>query len=407
MTDVPEIRFKGYTDAWEQRKLGEVAETTFWGGTPSTSNYDFWNGNIPWIQSSDISEHNVSNVNLRKYITEKGLETSAAKLVPAKSIAVVIRVGVGKLSVVPFDFATSQDFLSLANLNIDIWFGVYALYKRMQKEITYVQGTSIKGITKDELLNIIMSIPSTLPEQIAIGRFIHTLDNTITLHQRKLDGLKKLKAGYLQQMFPQAGESVPKVRFTGFVGGWKTRELGTISIKVTQKNKNSEFTETFTNSAEYGIINQRDFFDKDISNEKNLDGYYIVQPNDFVYNPRISNYAPVGPIKRNLLGRTGVMSPLYYVFRIVDGDFNFIEKYFESISWHEFMKLNGDNGVRSDRFNIKDSVFEKMPIQFPKYQEQTAIGNFFRNIDEQITNQSQKLEQIKQLKSAYLQKMFV
>jgi type I restriction enzyme S subunit len=180
-----------------------------------------------------------------------------------------------------------------------------------------------------------------------------------------------------------------------------------ISTKITQKNKNNEFSETFTNSAEHGIISQRDFFDKDISNEKNLNGYYIVQPDDFVYNPRISNYAPVGPIKRNLLGRAGVMSPLYYVFRMISGDFTFIEKYFESVYWHEFMNLNGDNGVRSDRFNIKDSVFEKMPIPFPTYKEQTIIGNFLRNLDEQITLQAKKLEQLKRLKVAYLQKMFI
>jgi type I restriction enzyme S subunit len=167
------------------------------------------------------------------------------------------------------------------------------------------------------------------------------------------------------------------VRFAGFTGEWETRELGEISIKVAEKNKNNEFSETLTNSAEYGIISQREFFDKDISNVKNLDGYFVVRPDDFVYNPRISNHAPVGPIKRNLLGRTGVMSPLYYVFRTTKGNITFIEKYFESIYWHEFMKINGDNGVRSDRFNIKDSVFEEMPVPFPSISEQATIGKFF------------------------------
>ncbi|MEB7430999.1 hypothetical protein NEN51_13160 [Enterococcus lactis] len=141
--------------------------------------------------------------------------------------------------------------------------------------------------------------------------------------------------------------------------------MGDISDKVTEKNKHNEFSETLTNSAEYGIINQRDFFDKDISNEKNLNGYYIVRPDDFVYNPRISNSAPVGPIKRNKLERTGVMSPLYYVFRVHDVDKTFLEKYFSTNGWHKFMKLNGDSGARSDRFAIKDSVFREIPIPVP------------------------------------------
>jgi len=267
-------------------------------------------------------------------------------------------------------------------------------------------GTTVQSVNVPDLQKMELGYPS-IDEQTTIGTFFRTLDNCIAINQRKHNGLKKLKAAYLQQMFPQAGERVPRVRFEGFTEPWTTRELGAISVKVSHKNKNNEYSETLTNSAEYGIISQRDFFDKDISNQKNLDGYFIVHPDDFVYNPRISSYAPVGPVKRNLLGRIGVMSPLYYVFRMVDGNLNFVERYFESIYWHEFMKLNGDNGVRADRFNIKDSIFETMPIPFPTLEEQATIGIFFRNLDTQITIQAQKTEQIKQLKTAYLQKMFI
>ena len=208
-------------------------------------------------------------------------------------------------------------------------------------------------------------------------------------------------------MFPQTGEVVPRVRFDGFNGAWGVRGLGEISVKVSEKNKDNAHAETLTNSAEHGIISQRDFFDKDISNERNLGTYFVVQPNDFVYNPRISNFAPVGPIKRNCLGRTGVMSPLYYVFRITEGDLTFIEKYFESSYWHEFMKMNGDNGVRADRFNIKDSMFEQIPIPYPDLEEQKAIGNFLERFDYIIADQQSKLNKMICLKSAYLQKMFV
>ncbi|WP_282139590.1 restriction endonuclease subunit S [Cytobacillus oceanisediminis] len=198
----------------------------------------------------------------------------------------------------------------------------------------------------------------------------------------------------------------PDIRFAGFTGEWKLRRLGEISEKVTEKNKNNIYSETLTNSAEYGIINQRDFFDKDISNEKNLDGYYVVHPDDFVYNPRISNLAPVGPIKRNKLGRIGVMSPLYYVFRTHDVDKAYLEKYFSSNSWHIFMKLNGDSGARSDRFAIKDSIFREMPIPTPSIEEQFKIGDFFEQLDNNITLHQQELTTLKQTKQGFLQKMF-
>ena len=183
--------------------------------------------------------------------------------------------------------------------------------------------------------------------------------------------------------------------------------MGEVSDKVTEKNKDNEFNETLTNSAEYGIISQRDFFDKDISNSKNLDTYYVVRPNDFVYNPRISNSAPVGPIKRNTLRRTGVMSPLYYVFRLFEVEPLYVEKYFETTYWHTFMQMNGDSGVRSDRFNIRDSLLEEMPIPLPNACEQTAIGNFFNTLDIIVTLHKRKLDGLKELRNGYLQRMFL
>ena len=125
----------------------------------------------------------------------------------------------------------------------------------------------------------------------------------------------------------------PKLRFPGFNDPWEQRKLGEISDKVTEKNTENFYDETLTNSAEFGIVTQRDFFDKNISNAKNLNGYYVVQNDDFVYNPRISNFAPVGPIKRNKLARTGVMSPLYYVFRTHDIDKTYLEHYFDTTCW--------------------------------------------------------------------------
>ncbi|HEL1581756.1 TPA: restriction endonuclease subunit S [Streptococcus suis] len=200
--------------------------------------------------------------------------------------------------------------------------------------------------------------------------------------------------------------TVPRLRFPGFTDAWKQRKLGEVAEKISQKNLDRQYVETFTNSAEFGIISQRDFFEKNISSLDNISGYYIVSPDDFVYNPRISNLAPVGPIKRNKLGRVGVMSPLYTIFRFSDIHLDFVEKYFDTTIWHRYMELNGDSGARSDRFAIKDSVFKGLPIPLPALPEQEAIGSFFSDLDQLITLHQRKLDDVKELKKALLQKMF-
>ena len=116
-----------------------------------------------------------------------------------------------------------------------------------------------------------------------------------------------------------------------------------------------------------------------------MDGYYIVKNEDFVYNPRISTSAPVGPINRNKLGRTGVMSPLYTVFRPHDVDTTYLEHFFKCAYWHSFMNFNGDSGARSDRFSIKDDVFFQMPIPLPYIDEQRKIGELLTRLDHLIT----------------------
>lgn len=197
----PRVRFSGFTGDWNERKIGEICNATFGGGTPSTSNDDFWNGDLPWLQSSDLTEHDVMRIKRRKHISVKGVENSSAKLVPANSIAIVTRVGVGKICLIPFQYATSQDFISLSDFNINTWFGVYMIYSKLQKELNAVQGTSIKGVTKDELLNKTISVPPSLSEQTIIGNFFYNLDEQITAHTAKLEQLRQLKAAYLQKMF--------------------------------------------------------------------------------------------------------------------------------------------------------------------------------------------------------------
>ena len=196
----PIIRFKGFTDPWEQRKVSDLAEKTYGGGTPTTSNEAYWNGDIPWIQSSDVVDGKLLGVEPRKWITQDGLNNSAAQLIPGNSIAIITRVGVGKLAFMPYSYATSQDFLSLSKLNAEPLFTVYACYKKLQSELNAVQGTSIKGITKDELLAKNIMIPR-YAEQQQIGAFFKQLDHLITLHQRELEKLQNIKKSMLEKMF--------------------------------------------------------------------------------------------------------------------------------------------------------------------------------------------------------------
>lgn len=182
----------------------------------------------------------------------------------------------------------------------------------------------------------------------------------------------------------------PTIRFKGYTEDWEQRKLNEIADKVSEKNKNNEFSEPFTNSAEQGIISQKDYFDREIVNNENLNGYYIVRNDDFIYNPRISVTAPVGPINRNRLGRNGVMSPLYTVFRTHDIDNLYLEFYFKTTKWHRFMKLNGDSGARFDRFTISSTQFMEMPIPYPTLEEQQKIGEYFDSLDNLITLHQRK-----------------
>lgn len=198
----------------------------------------------------------------------------------------------------------------------------------------------------------------------------------------------------------------PKIRIEG-KGNWTTKSLSDISKKVVTKNTALKYDVTLTNSAEFGIISQLDFFDHKISNDKSISNYYVVEPDDFVYNPRVSVTAPVGPINRNMLGFSGVMSPLYYVFKVHDVDKEFLDYYFHTRCWHKFMYDKGNSGARFDRLSISDSEFVKMPITMPKSgDEQCSIASYFRNLDNLISASNSRIASLRQMKVASLQAMF-
>ena len=198
--NVPEIRLDGFKEDWELLEINDLANCFQSGGTPKTNVQEYWDGDIPWIQSSDLETNCLFEVKVQKSISEFGLKNSSAKLIPKDSIAVVTRVGVGKLAVMRHEYSTSQDFLSISNLKSNIEFTAYLLYRLLQKEVTQLQGTSIKGITREELLSKKVFLPS-LPEQQAIGAYFLNLDQLITSYQEKITQLETLKNKLLQDMF--------------------------------------------------------------------------------------------------------------------------------------------------------------------------------------------------------------
>ena len=199
----------------------------------------------------------------------------------------------------------------------------------------------------------------------------------------------------------------PNLRIKGFPGDWKEEPLKSFFTKVTNKNTRMQYSAVLTNSAEHGIIDQRDYFDFDVANSNNIGGYFVVQPDDFVYNPRVSVTAPVGPINRNRLGYTGVMSPLYLVFKINGINKDFLCHYYKTNKWHRFMRLSGNCGARFDRLSISDDQFVMMPIPHPvDSDEQQAISDFLDYLNSLISSSTSSLASLKQTRLACLQAMF-
>ncbi len=199
----------------------------------------------------------------------------------------------------------------------------------------------------------------------------------------------------------------PSLRFGHFVGNWEKSKLSSLFKKCLEKNKNGLVDNVICNSAKNGLMPQRDFFDKDIANTENTNGYYIIQENDFVYNPRKSNEAPYGPISMYKYKDKGIVSPLYLCFRATKEIHpRYFEMYFKSSVWHKYIYFAGDSGARYDRVSIKDDVFFEMPINIPSLPEQQKIADFLSLVDRRIEKQRQLVESLKKYKRGLLSAIF-
>ncbi|MBU2832114.1 restriction endonuclease subunit S [Acidithiobacillus ferriphilus] len=200
---------------------------------------------------------------------------------------------------------------------------------------------------------------------------------------------------------------VPRLRFPEFreSGEWETIPLSQLAKRSTQKNNRGELNSVLTNSAEFGVVDQRDYFDKDIATQGNLEGYFVIEKGDYVYNPRISKMAPVGPISKNNIA-TGVMSPLYTVFRFNNSHNDFFAYYFKTTGWHQYMRQTSSTGARHDRVAVTNGDFMAMPLPVTLLEEQQKIADCLSSLDNLITLEAQKLGALKTHKKGLMQQLF-
>ena len=404
----PIYRFEKFDKNWLFVKISDLASQFKTGGTPSTKEPTFWGGSIPWIQSSDIQKDILFGVIPQKFISEEGLQNSSAKLIPKNSIAIVTRVGVGKLAIIDQDYATSQDFLSLSDFDGDILFIVYSIYRMLQKESTQLQGTSIKGITKEDLLSKKICLPE-IDEQSAIGSLFRTLDDLLASYKDNFANYQSLKATMLSKMFPKAGQTVPEIRLDGFEGEWEVQTLK----ELASFSKGNGYTKNdLVNSGKEIILYGRLY-----TNYQTI----ISKVNTFVTSVKVNTVISKGgevivPASGETAEDISRASVVEKSGIILGGDLNIIypdEKKVDSI----FLALTISNGSQQKELikraqgksvvHLRNNDLEKVVLHYPSMEEQRAIGSYFSNLDNLINSYQEKISQLETLKKKLLQDMFV
>ena len=402
----PKIRFNGFNDDWEQRKLGDITES-YSGGTPTAGKKEYYDGNIPFIRSGEISSDKTE-----LFISEEWLNRSSAKMVKIGDILYALYGATsGEVSISKLKGAINQAILAIQpHQNYDSQFLMQWLRKSKENIIgTYLQGGQ-GNLSGNIVKELIIDIP-TYEEQKEIGAYLKKLDHLITLHQRKCDEIKKLKKYMLQNMFPQDEEKVPKIRFYGFTDDWEQRKLGDLVERITKKNQDLLSELPLTISAQYGLIDQKEFFDKRVAS-KDISGYYLIKNGEFAYNKSTSTDAPWGAIKRLDRYETGVLSTLYIVFGIkkdTELNSNFLTAYYSTNLWHKEIHEIAAEGARNHGLlNISPADFFKTKLSTPQdLKEQNKIGNYFIQLDQLITLHQRKCDELKNMKKFMLQNMFV
>ena len=402
MNKKPKVMFSNFKNNWKIFSFYNLANVFQSGGTPSTKEPTFWSGTIPWIQSSDIQKDILFGVKPQKFISEEGLQNSSAKLISKNSIAIVTRVGVGKLAIIDQDYATSQDFLSLSDFNGDTQFIVYSIYRMLQKESTQLQGTSIKGITKEDLLSKKVSLPE-IDEQSAIGSLFRTLDDLLASYKDNLANYQSLKATMLSKMFPKAGQTVPEIRLDGFEGEWEVVSLGTLIENYDEIISGASGFPIATSSRK-GLYLQNDYFEGGRTGiDLTLDFHRV--PMGYVTYRHMSDDS-IFKFNKNNFETDVLVSKEYPVFISNDSsDIDFLLYHLNnSRLFLRFSTMQKLGGTRV-RLYYKNLITYKLAV--PTLKEQQAIGAYFSNLDNLINSYQEKISQLETLKKKLLQEMFI
>ena len=394
----PEIRFAGFTDEWERRKLGDEVADIIGGGTPSTLNPAYWAGDIDWYSPTEIGEKVYANGSEKK-ITELGLQKSSAKVLPAgKTVLFTSRAGIGDMAILHRSGSTNQGFQSLVlKEGYDTYF-IYSmghLIKRYAEK--HSSGSTFLEISGKMLGKMEIQAPSA-DEQTQIGTFFQHVDTLITRQQRKYDKLGIVKESMLEKMFPKDGADIPEIRFDGFTDAWERRKLGEYFAERNQRSSDGELISITMNS---GVVKASDL-DRHDNSSNDKSNYKIVEVGDIAYNSMRMWQGASG-----YSSYSGILSPAYTVVTPVEGVYSLFFAYmFKKPEMKHIFTINSQ-GLTSDTWNLKFPSFSTIETKAPKYEEQKKIADFFTHLESLITLQQRKLEKLKNIKKALLEKMFV
>ena len=408
----PKLRFKGFTDAWEQRKLSEMSSLITKGTTPLDKSNT---GNVNFIKIESIDEASgeititkkITNEEHEGYLRRSQLKENDILFSIAGTLGRVTSV---KSSILPAN--TNQALAIIRRKSGDLQY--VKTYLKGKVVSDYIKKNPTIGaqpnLSLEQVGNLEIALP-ILDEQKKIGKYFSELDNLITLHQRKLDRLKNIKKSMLDKMFPKDGEVVPEIRFKGFTDAWEQRKLGEVVDRVVRKNINNESTLPLTISAQYGLVDQVTYFNNRVAS-RDVSNYYLVLNGEFAYNKSTSDGFPFGTVKRLDLYKKGVLSTLYIVFNIkgkAKTNSDFLTVFFDTDRWHKCVSERAAEGARNHGLlNISAEDFFDIDLCLPKSEEEQAvIGAYFRSLDHLITLHQRKLDKLKNIKKSMLDNMFV
>lgn len=380
----PKIRFEGFDDTWEQRKLGELVDV--YDGTHQTPNYT--DKGVMFL-----SVENIRTLKSEKYILEEDFKKDF-KVFPQKGDVLMTRIGdIGTANVVesnePKAYYVSLALLKCKELNP--YFLKESIASETVKNELWHRTLHIafpKKINKNEIGKISIIYPES-EEQCRIGEFFKNLDNLITLHQRKLDKMKNLKSAYLSKMFPKEGEKYPRLRFAGFTDAWEQRKLG----ELTNIKTGSSDLQDAVDNGEYPFFVRSENVER--SNRYIFDGEAILIPGE----------GRLGDIYHYINGKFDYHQRVYKISDFADSntDGKFVLYYLQQNFKRHALKFT----VKATVDSLRLPMLVDFEIKLPNIDEQREVGVFFSNLDNLITLHQRELEKLKQLKQAMLQKMFV